>query len=146
MYEWKERFLEKVDKREPDECWKWKASIHHSGYGQFHRNGKVLAPHRVMWELITGPIPDGLCVCHTCDNRSCCNPSHLWLGTVADNNRDRDAKGRNPPHLSKLTWKEVRKIRRLYAIGGYTYEALGKKFGVSMSHIGKIVRYIHWRD
>lgn len=65
-----------------------------SGHRQISFKGKMRQVHRVAWTIVNGPIPDGLCVLHSCDNPPCVNVDHLWLGTVQDNNRDRDAKGR----------------------------------------------------
>lgn len=80
----------------PDACWPWTGSTFHSGYGQSHRLGEVLA-HRVAWTATNGSIPkEGKnCVCHHCDNKVCCNPAHLFLGSHKDNVADRDAKGRH---------------------------------------------------
>lgn len=86
-----DRFWAKVNKA--DECWEWTGSRVWNGYGQF-RNGKVVYAHRYAYELWFGPIPDGLLVCHVCDNRSCVRPEHLFLGDYQDNAQDASKKGR----------------------------------------------------
>jgi hypothetical protein len=97
-----ERFMKKVDHNHPSGCWQWTAAVDSCGYGQIMVGNKLdgtykLAPaHRVSFELFKGKIPDGYCVCHTCDNPRCVNPDHLFPGTQLDNIRDRDSKGRNP--------------------------------------------------
>lgn len=88
-----ERFWSKVTVREPGACWEWRGAKHPDGYGSFSLGGKMVAAHRVAYELANGPILGGLHVCHACDNRPCVNAGHLWLGTNADNKRDQKAKG-----------------------------------------------------
>ncbi len=104
-----------------DKCWIWAGNKNQKGYGFFRigRYGPVKIAHRVSWELHNGPIPDGLCVCHHCDNPSCVNPHHLFVGTQYDNIQDMLAKGRGNkgkhpcPHtrVRKLTDDAVRSIR-----------------------------------
>lgn len=91
-----ERFWPKTKK--VGDCLEWQGVRGKAGYGKTGaggRGGKTLLTHRLAWELTNGPIPEGMCVCHTCDNPPCVNPDHLWLGTHDDNMRDKVAKGRS---------------------------------------------------
>lgn len=89
-----ERFWQKIDIRGEDECWEWQGAIEkRDGYGRC-TVGKEGRAHRAAWMLTNGPIPAGLIICHHCDNRKCCNPRHLFLGSHQDNQRDKWRKGR----------------------------------------------------
>lgn len=97
-----ERFWSKV--RRSAGCWEWTASRTKRGYGQFLlTTGRPILAHRMVWVLTHGVIPDGLYVCHKCDNPQCVRPDHLFLGSQGDNMRDMSAKGRANPWGAKLT-------------------------------------------
>ena len=149
------RFWDKVVKGES--CWEWTATKNHKGYGRIYI-GKypnnmpmVEAAHRVAWTLFNGPIPATIQVLHKCDNRSCVNPNHLFLGTNADNNADMMKKGRNR-HLrgsengrAKLTEREVLSIRSRYSNGNISLRSLAQEYGVNYTHISGIVHRRTWK-
>jgi len=90
----RERFWGKVIKSGSEDCWPWTAALTHDGYGRFGWGGTTHISHRIAFRMEVGEIPEGLCACHSCDNRKCCNPNHIWLGTHWDNVLDKMAKGR----------------------------------------------------
>lgn len=135
----------------PSGCWEFEGFCNPAGYGLIGAEApsrKVVLTHRVAWEIVFGPIPDGLCVLHECDNPPCCNPAHLWLGTRGDNNRDRRAKGRqvNPcgeQHgRAKLTWEQVREIRA----DARTHLTIAETYGVGETAIFKIKHGENWKE
>ena len=87
------RFWDKVSV-EPSGCWPWMGQRDRDGYGGFHLDGKREIAHRLSYQHFKGDIPNGIYICHKCDNPSCVNPSHLWTGTHADNMADKVSKGR----------------------------------------------------
>jgi len=146
-----DRFWAKVKKKSG--CWLWQASCFRDGYGQISRSdgGKRmnLRTHRVAWELSRGEIPDDICVLHSCDVRSCCNPSHLFLGTVADNmkdkcNKERQARGA-AQGLSRLDADKVRKIRRMGKVGELSLRAIAREFGVNSGTVHYILNRKSWK-
>lgn len=88
-----EKFWAKVDKNSSGGCWEFKTKLT-TGYGQIEHRGKVSLAHRVSWEIHVGKIPEGMFVCHRCDNPPCVNPEHLFLGSHSDNMKDMYSKGR----------------------------------------------------
>ena len=90
------RFWEKVDKKSQEECWIWKAFKTKTGYGKIGvASGQAVSAHRVSWEIHNGKIEEGKFVCHRCDNPSCVNPGHLFIGTRQDNVNDMVLKKRS---------------------------------------------------
>jgi hypothetical protein len=85
----------------PNGCWEIQGFRHKEGYGSMSYRNKGIRAHKLMYMLAVGPIPDGLCVLHRCDNPPCCNPDHLWLGTRGDNIRDCAKKGRHQEQQKK---------------------------------------------
>lgn len=130
-----ERFWSYVD--QSDNCWLWTGPRDRNGYGRISERTprRSLLTHRVSWELHFGPIPDGLFVCHHCDNPPCVRPTHLFLGTQRDNMGDAAKKGRLQ---RKLSVADVRQIRTDFE-AGETKKGLGRKFGVHATDIALIL-------
>lgn len=132
-------------------CHLWTGYVSRGGYGRIGAGGGnagMLATHRVAWELYCGPIPDGLQVLHRCDTPSCCNPDHLFVGSIADNMADRTAKGRGVrgerAGLAKLTEALVMEARRLRA-EGLPYAEIGRRIGISQSHAYRVCAGLRWK-
>jgi hypothetical protein len=143
------RFWAKVNKS--GDCWIWESHINYAGYGKFMLNRISQSAHRVAWELTNGPIPEGLCICHKCDNPPCVNPEHLFLGTHADNAADRVAKGRGigcPGELNpkaKVSKKDVEDIRRRCA-SGESRQSVASLYGITAGQVRNITTGKAWRE
>jgi hypothetical protein len=134
-------FWAKVAHGLPHECWPWQGYTKPSGHGLTHLDNQSIHAHRKAWILVKGPIRDGLCVNHRCDNKLCCNPAHLYLGTRADNMADRfgedSASQRGPgrPFVLHDRLEELRRDRE----GGMSLKDCAAKYNV---HVATICRYV----
>jgi len=144
-----ERFMDKVELIPFHTCWEWTAGLFSNGYPQFWLNGTNRMGNRVSYELFIGPIPGGLVICHSCDNPTCVNPAHLWAGTMADNHKDRNNKGRQATGekhgSSKLSLAQVIQIRTRLRNGERGCN-LCKEFGVRDAVISKIGKRQIWKQ
>ncbi len=124
--------------REPSGCWRWILSIGSHGYGQAStRKQRVTTAHRVAYEAFIGPIPPGMLVQHSCDNKQCVNPEHLSLGTDATNAEDKRRKGRA---AKKLSPTDRALIPLMYSTGTWTQRELAARFGVTQRAIWMVLQ------
>ena len=139
-----EYFVRKVRIGLPNECWEWKGCVGKNGYGGWGIGYQRRNAHRAVYELFYGPIKEGQ-VNHTCDNKRCCNPDHLYLGNQHDNMRDVVERGlfSNQKGKSSLNPEKIREIRNLLR-RGISLTEVGKRYGVTKSAISSIKRGVSW--
>lgn len=150
----KDQFISTIEDRlfySPDGCWYWTAGTNYEGRGRCYVKGYNFPAPRIAHEIFIGPIPDGLMVCHRCDNPGCLNPYHLFLGTAKDNSDDFFNKGRirhnqqkgQENKTSKLTNSQVLEIRSLKL--SMTITQIASKYGVCFGTIAQILNGTTWR-
>jgi len=129
-------------------CWEWVGSMDRNGYGSFSMNGKSMGAHRASWLLYEGDIPEGMLLCHKCDNPSCVNPGHLFLGTQSDNMRDAYNKGRIKRGSDRhgrdfapinIAWAEEHRIKMLYLRRGASIRKIAKMYRISPGSVSNII-------
>jgi hypothetical protein len=150
-----ERLESQLDKSGgADACWPWTGSTS-KGYGRFNFEKSFRLAHRVAFALASGEAPPGLGVLHRCDNKRCCNPKHLFLGTQADNMLDMVLKDRQrvgPVHhgkrnpMARLTTENIADIRGAYEDGEATTEQIASEYGITHQHAVRIVQAKAWKN
>lgn len=144
-----QRFLAKIDKQTGAPCWIWTGAKDSHGYGRFFADRKnAIRAHRFAWEFFNKKaIPHGMVICHSCDNTSCVNPSHLRAETQAFNNREAIERGRWNPNVGTangraiLTPTEVQEIRKATR---ETQMVLAARYGIAQTQVGRIIRGECW--
>ena len=141
-----ERFAEKYTVQ-PNGCWHWNSSRSSNPRANlFYFRGRPITAYRASYIMFVGEIPDGMLVCHSCDNGLCVNPQHLWVGTYSDNNRDTVRKQRRPTRNgaaingAKLIEQDVRQIRSSQE----SARSLARRYGVSHSTVQDVLRRKTW--
>lgn len=131
------RWLKMTADLSPDECWDWPFGRERNGYGLCFWEGRQRRATHVALKLLRGiDVPPGMVACHTCDNPPCVNPDHLFVGTRADNNRDRELKGRGRARRS-LTDDQVRRVRAERTV---MLKVFAEEYGVTVSALSRVRR------
>lgn len=125
-------------------CWLWTGAQDNDGRGNVRINNKVVKAPRAMWEVLVGPIPEGLNVLHRCDTPRCCNPQHLWLGTHKQNMSDMSEKDRASRHQAKIGLQEAAEIKALICMG-HKLARIAADYGISPGAVWAIKAGKNWR-
>lgn len=144
-----ERFWQYVDRGEPDACWEWTGYRDADGYGSFALWPTRIGAHRFAFESVNGPLEEGECVRHRCDNPPCVNPSHLTRGSIVENNRDKTLRGRDAKGerhgMARYTVEQVRDVKRRLA-RREPRAAIAAETGVPVTTIATIATGKQWRE
>lgn len=145
------KFWAKVpSNKDSNECWEWLGTKSSDGYAELKYKRKHIRANRIMWEMVNGQIPNGMIICHRCDNPACVNPHHLFLGTQMDNMHDKIAKGRHSygenHKLHKLTIRQVKQIRKQVSERTATMSQIARNMNVSLTTISSIVHEKTWKE
>lgn len=145
-------FWRRVDKNGPNGCWVWQGYCQRFGHGWLGHRGLA---HRYAWELLRGPLPQGKCLLHHCDNPPCVNPDHLYIGDRRDNTRDRVKRGRHArgeaTRRNKLTAEQVQEIRARFRKEGGRRQSrsnareLAAEYDVTTLAVNAIIAGRTWR-
>jgi HNH endonuclease len=145
-----ERFEAKITRKPNNGCWLWLGALDPGGYGTMSIARRPKRTHRLAWNLYRGEIPPGMMVCHHCDVRDCVNPDHLFLGTAQDNAEDMKKKGRSRSgernRAARLTWKQVREMRRLLEQGRLREREVATLCAISIGTVNAIKLGKTWRE
>ena len=136
-------FWDKVDIESKDSCWRWTGSVSSSGYGYIGFNRQSLQPHRVSKYLEVREAIDEYQCNHTCDNKTCVNPRHIYLGDARQNIKDIPKESAN---WAELTASDVREIRSRYKKEDIPQWKLGEEYGIRQEQVSKIVNYKQWSE
>lgn len=145
-----DRFMKFVHPEPNSGCWLWLGTWCPKGYGTFYFRKRSFKAHRASWTLFRSEIPEGLYICHRCDNPPCVNPDHLFCGTHLDNNRDMMMKGRHADFPGSMngnaiaTEHDIIAIRQL-AKRGWTPKYIAQHFDIGIDNIYKIIRGDVWK-
>jgi hypothetical protein len=150
-----DKFWDHIWTNEETGCWEWTGVLNYKGYGMIVHRKKQVAAHRTSYKIHYGEIPEGMLVCHKCDNRKCVNPEHLFLGTPKENSQDMVRKGRrghsNNGRIGEahgmhiVTEEQVLEIRALRESKNLSFGELGKMYGVTRHAIYRIVHRLAWK-